>query len=115
MDMVIYGDKNSIKYSNLIIDYKIMRLRFNMKITFFNNKLFPFLQIWSSAYYQFTSIKVDWIHRFVYVLYDNPSSSINGIEIFHANDDYTELTFINQLTFSNMKTISSINVNPLQG
>ncbi len=58
---------------------------------------------------------MDWIHRLIYVLYDDPSSSSNGIEILHANDDYTELKFINRLTFSNMKTISSINVHPLQG
>ncbi|UJR31341.1 hypothetical protein I4U23_018836 [Adineta vaga] len=72
-------------------------------------------QIWSSSFFHFTSLEVDWIHRLVYVLYDDPSSSSNGIEIMYANNDYTQLTFVNRLTFSNMKTISSINVHPLQG
>ncbi|CAF0938219.1 unnamed protein product [Adineta steineri] len=72
-------------------------------------------QIWSSAFFHFTSLEVDWIHRFLYVLYDDPSSSSNGIEIMHANIDYTQLTSVNRLTFSNMKTISSVNVHPLQG
>ncbi len=73
-------------------------------------------QIWSSSLFQFTLIKIDWIHRFIYAFYNDPSSSSNGIEILYANkNDYTQLTFINRLTFSNMKTISSINVHPLQG
>ncbi|CAF3052787.1 unnamed protein product [Rotaria socialis] len=75
-------------------------------------------QIWSSEMFYFTSLEVDWIHRLVYVLYDDPSSSSsspNGIEILHANNEYTKLKFMNRLTFSTMKTISSINVHPLQG
>ncbi|CAF4716968.1 unnamed protein product, partial [Rotaria socialis] len=62
--------------------------------------------------FYFTSLEVDWIHRLVYVLYDDPSSSSsspNGIEILHANNEYTILKFMNRLTFSTMKTISSIN------
>ncbi|CAF1341226.1 unnamed protein product [Rotaria sordida] len=76
-------------------------------------------QIWSSSFFYFTSLEVDWIHRIVYALYDDlsssSSSSTNGIEILHANYDYTQLIFVNRLTFSNMKTISSVNVHPLQG
>ncbi|CAF3395990.1 unnamed protein product [Rotaria socialis] len=73
-------------------------------------------QIWSSSLFYFTSLEVDWIHRIVYALYDDPSSSSNGIEIMYSNkNDYTQLTFMNRLTFSNIKTISSVNVHPLQG
>ncbi|CAF0998634.1 unnamed protein product [Adineta steineri] len=73
-------------------------------------------QIWSSSIFHFTSLEIDWIHRFVYALYDDPSSSSNGIEIMYATtNDYTQLIFVNRLTFSNLKTISSINVQPLQG
>ena len=70
----------------------------------------------SSSHFYFTSLEVDWIHRFVYVLYDSSSSSIHGIEIMYSNRyDFTDLIFVNRLTFSTMKTISSINVHPLQG
>ncbi|UJR15454.1 hypothetical protein I4U23_002397 [Adineta vaga] len=74
------------------------------------------IQIWSSSLFYFTSLDVDWIHRFVYALYEDPSSSTNGIEILYATtNDYTHLIFVNRMTFSNTKTISSINVQPLQG
>lgn len=73
-------------------------------------------QIWSSSLFQFTLLKVDWIHRLVYALYQDPSGSANGIEILHAdNEEYTQFTFVNRMTFSNRKTISSIQVHPLQG
>ncbi|CAF1500938.1 unnamed protein product, partial [Adineta ricciae] len=73
-------------------------------------------KIWSSSLFYFTSLDVDWIHRFVYVLYEDPTSSTNGIEILYSTtNDYTHLIFVNRLTFSNTKTISSINAQPLQG
>ncbi|CAF1201178.1 unnamed protein product [Rotaria sordida] len=94
----------------------IWQQKFNQIINSTNRLQNNATQIWSSSLFYFTSLEVDWIHRLVYVLYDDPSSSLNGIEIMYSNkNDYTQLTFVNRLTFSNTKTISSINVHPLQG
>ncbi|CAF1101829.1 unnamed protein product, partial [Didymodactylos carnosus] len=73
------------------------------------------IQLWSSRIYQFVSIEIDWIHRIIYAYYNDLLSLENGIEILYANENYTNLTFIQRLTFSYTKTISAMKVNPLQG
>jgi hypothetical protein len=35
--------------------------------------------------------------------------------MYAKETDFSQLIFVNRLTFSNIKTISSINVHPLQG
>ncbi|CAF0737282.1 unnamed protein product [Didymodactylos carnosus] len=59
--------------------------------------------------------RIDWIHRIIYAYYNDPSSLESGIEILYSNENYTNLTYIQRLTFSNTKTISAMKVNPFQG
>ena len=75
-----------------------------------------FFQIWTSSSFRIKELEVDWIHRFIYILYDDLSSALNGIEILHATtSDYTSLKSVHHLSFSNLKTISSIKVHPFRG
>lgn len=81
-----------------------------------NVNFFRLEKIWSSSVVVAKLLEVDWIHRLLYVVYNDRFSSLNGIEILHsASSDYKTFVSINDLTFSNRKTISSINVDPFSG